>query len=156
MLPHCTPREFVQMDEWPHGAVHRASPWNVVPGLAFPKVGPLGLGSPLSRSEAIRPAVLCAAKTAVCPSQVASLSLASRYLVCFLRFVSRCRLACWWKRPTYARAFIITGPLFRCFNKETDNSLQFPSHPCVYMPRSQTPVVSLTHRHNQPRTAAFR
>jgi hypothetical protein len=45
-----------------------------MPGLAFPAVGPLGLGSPRSQSVHLpRPAVLCLAKTALCPSQVASL-----------------------------------------------------------------------------------
>ena len=46
-----------------------------MPDLAFPPVGPLGLGSPPSRSRPLRPrpAVLCLAKTACCPSQVASL-----------------------------------------------------------------------------------
>jgi hypothetical protein len=44
-----------------------------MPGLAFPPVGPLGLGSPRSRSVHLpRPSVLCAAKTALCPSRVAS------------------------------------------------------------------------------------
>ena len=46
-----------------------------MPGLAFPPVGPLGLGSPPSQPmpERHRPAVLCLAKTALCPSRVASL-----------------------------------------------------------------------------------
>jgi hypothetical protein len=46
-----------------------------MPGLAFPPVGPLGLGSPPSQTlpRRHRPSVLCSAKTAVCPSRVASL-----------------------------------------------------------------------------------
>jgi hypothetical protein len=45
-----------------------------MPGRAFPPVGPLGLSSPRSRSvHSHRPAVLCLAKTAGCPSRVASL-----------------------------------------------------------------------------------
>src|SRR3989442_3455696 len=48
-----------------------------MPGVAFPPVGSLGLSSPPS-------AVLCSAKTARRPSWVASLPLASPYLVCFL------------------------------------------------------------------------
>jgi hypothetical protein len=52
-----------------------------MPGVAFPLVGRLGLTSPPS-------AVLCSAKTARYPSRVASLPLASQYLVCFLGLCS--------------------------------------------------------------------
>ena len=48
-----------------------------MPGVAFPPVGSLGLGSPPS-------SVLCSAKTAPRPSWVASRPLAPPYLVCFL------------------------------------------------------------------------
>ena len=46
-------------------------PENVLPGVAFPPVGPWDLGSPPSRPGAHRsqPAVLCAAKTAKSPSR---------------------------------------------------------------------------------------
>jgi hypothetical protein len=40
--------------------------------------------------------------------------------------------------------------------KETTGSPKFPSYPCEHMPRSQTPVVPQGHRHNAPKTAAFR
>jgi hypothetical protein len=40
--------------------------------------------------------------------------------------------------------------------KETTGPPKFPSCPCECMPRSQTPVVLQGHRHNAPKTAAFR
>ena len=70
-----------------------------MPGVAFPPVGPLGLGSPPSP-------VLCAAKTTPCPSRVASL-VARFPIPCLLhgvRVVPR-GLVAWWTPPGHARAF---------------------------------------------------
>ena len=66
-----------------------------MPGFAFPPVGPLGLGSPPS-------SVLCSAKTAHCPSRVASL-VARLPIPCLLPHVCVSRtcagLASWRKPP---------------------------------------------------------
>src|SRR4029450_6839527 len=65
-------------DGWGSRSIsHLSSQSNGMPGLAFPPVGRLGLTSPPS-------AVLCSAKTARCPSWVASRPLASQYPVCSL------------------------------------------------------------------------
>jgi len=77
-----------------------------MPGVAFPPVGPLGLGSPPSQ-------VLCSATTTSLPvSGRFAWSLASRYLACFrgVRGVPH-GLATWWKLPGHARAFGRPVPL---------------------------------------------
>jgi hypothetical protein len=67
---------------WDGGGSQRISrlsvPQNVMPGVACPPVGPLGLSSP-------RSSVLCAAKTAILPfSDACACRSAFRYLACFL------------------------------------------------------------------------
>jgi len=74
-----------------------------MPGVAFPPVGSLGLGSPPS-------SVLCSAKTALYPSRVASRALASQYLVCFLSLCSL-RLVHGRKLAINARALGLPVPL---------------------------------------------
>ena len=55
----------------PRSLSHLSSQQNVLPGVAFPPVGPLGLSSPPSRPAACarRPSVLCSATTATTPSR---------------------------------------------------------------------------------------
>src|SRR5204863_9607010 len=80
------------------GSPRRAVQLHVMPGVAFPPMVPLGLGSPPSP-------VLCAAQTTPCPSRVASL-VARFPLPCLLhgvRVVPR-GLVAWWKPPGHARA----------------------------------------------------
>lgn len=76
-----------------------------MPGVAFPDTGPVGFGSPLYRRCACDapPSVLCAAKTAPCPSRFASLPLAGRYLVLLPCFVASSRLASSGLRSACAR-----------------------------------------------------
>ena len=117
-----------------------------MPDLAFPLVGPLGLGSPPSRSrpERPRPAVLCLAKTARCPSQGASLVAGSPipcplpHGLCSSRLVARGESS----HPTPGLLVNRYPSSSGGGDKETAGSLQFPNYPCEYMPRSQTPVVS--------------
>jgi hypothetical protein len=56
---------------WPRRVSPLASQQHVLPGVACPAVGPLGLSSPPSRPAGLprRPAVLCAATTATTPSR---------------------------------------------------------------------------------------
>jgi hypothetical protein len=70
-----------------------------MPGVAFPPVGPVGLSSPPS-------SVLCSAKTATCPSRVASL-VARSPIPCPLLCVRGVPdgLVIWSKSPDHARAF---------------------------------------------------
>jgi len=93
------PLEF-WCDGWgSQGLSRRSFPLHVMPGVAFPPVGPLGLGAPPSPG-------LCAAKTPPCPSRVASL-VARFPIPCLLhcvRVVPR-GLVAWWKPPGHARAF---------------------------------------------------
>lgn len=120
-----------------------------MPGFAFPAVGPLGLGSPRSRRRPLSssaPSVLGSAKTARCPSRVAS--LIARFPVprpaSLLRVPPVGSSPAGWKRPADARALGPTGtPALPVLSvKETVGSPKFPSYPCGCMPRSQTPVVS--------------
>src|SRR5262249_12243186 len=92
------------------------------PGVAFPPVGRLGLTSP-------RSSVLCSATTAPCPSRVASLPLAPRYLVCFLTLCSLW-LGGGWKLSTAARALGQPVPLlFRPFEHGDTGLSQVPEFP---------------------------
>ena len=107
-----------------------------MPGVAFPPVGPVGLGSPPS-------SVLCAAKTATLPLSgcFACRSLpdtlpASVRSWCPLRARDRV------EAPDHARAFGHPVPHSGYVVKETGGSPTFPSSPYGDMPRSQTPVVS--------------
>src|SRR5262245_36764180 len=121
-----------------------------MPGVAFPPVGSLGLGSPPSP-------VLCSAKTARGPSWVASLPLASQYLVCSLDLCSlRGSLAAGSSPPTPG----LLVSRYPCSSggdtKETAGSPKFPSSPCDDMLSSpQTPVVSYPPRPDAVRTPAF-
>ena len=121
-----------------------------MPGVAFPPVGPLGLGSPPSP-------VLCAAKTTHCPSRVASL-VARFPIPCLLHCVRvvPIGLVAWWKPPGHARAFGRPVPPIRELCSETGGSPKFPSYPSEDMPRSQTPVVSCALACIAHRIVAFR
>ena len=107
-----------------------------MPGVAFPPVGPLGLGSPPS-------SVLCSAKTACSPSRVASLALASQYLVCFLTLCSL-RLVPGRKLPSTPGLLVTRSPSSSGgAPKERAGSPKFPRFPSDDRLRSpQTPVVS--------------
>jgi hypothetical protein len=120
-----------------------------MPGVAFPPVGSLGLGSPPST-------VLCSAQTAPCPSRVASLALAAQYLVCFLALCSL-RLVHGRKLPSTPGLLVNRYPSSSgSNNKETGGSPKFPSFPSDDRLRSlQTPVVSCSPRHCAGRIAAF-
>jgi hypothetical protein len=115
-----------------------------MPGVAFPPVGPVGLGSPPSL-------VLCAAKTATLPlsGRFARRSLpdtlpASVRSWCPLRAHDRV------EAPDHARAFGRPVPSSGSVVKEIDGSPKFPSSPFGCMPRSQTPVVSRTLAKTRP------
>jgi hypothetical protein len=109
-----------------------------MPGIAFPPVGPVGLGSPPS-------SVLCFAKTTI-------LSFSG----CFARRSRPDTLPAsgrsWCPRRARGlveasgprQGFWSPGPPLRVLCKETDGSPKFPSSPSEDMPRSQTPVVSCT------------
>ena len=107
-----------------------------MPGVAFPPVGSLGLGSPPS-------SVLCSAKTACSPSRVASLALASQYLVCFLTLCSL-RLVPGRKLPSTPGLLVTRYPSSSGgAHKERAGSPKFPRFPSDDLLRSpQTPVVS--------------
>jgi len=88
-------------------------PTVVLPGVAFPTVGPVGLGSPPSRSMgcAREPSVLCFTTTASSPSRTASLGAGDAIPGLLPIFVFRCRLADGWKPPVRARALVHPVPL---------------------------------------------
>lgn len=129
-----------------------------MPGFAFPSVGPLGLGSPPSRSGITPPDLRYYARLRLPsgPSRVASL-LARFPLPCAssnvcVPFPARSRA----EAPLSARSFVPPVHLvIRLSHKETDGSPKFPSYPYEDMPRSQTPVVSQTHHPIPSGTAAF-
>ena len=116
-----------------------------MPGVAFPPVGPLGLGSPPSP-------VLCAAKTT-------SLPVSGRFACRSLpdTWPASVRSCC----PRGARAVLEAftprqdlwspGVPIREYGKETGGSPKFPSFPFACMPRSQTPVVSSALALTRPR-----
>ena len=104
----------------------------MMPGVAFPPVGPVGRASPPSL-------VLCAAKTTPCPSRVAALpdtAPASRRSWCPHRARGL------GEAPRSRQGLWSPGPPIRELCTETGGSPKFPSYPCEDMPRSQTPVVS--------------
>src|SRR5215510_8229660 len=121
-----------------------------MPGVAFPPVGPVGLSSPPSL-------VLCSAKTARCPSWVASLPLASQYPVCFLDLCSQSgSWDCGSSRPTPGLLVSRYPCSSGVSDTETTGSPKFPSFPSGDMLRSpQTPVVSCPPCLVALRTAAF-
>ena len=121
-----------------------------MPGVAFPPVGRLGFTSPPSP-------VLCSAKTAMLPL--------SRHFTCRSRpdtlpasVCSWCphRARDWVEAPQPRQGLWSSGPPIRRCSKETGGSPKFPSYPSGYMPRSQTPVVSLPLAKARQGTAAFR
>ncbi len=120
-----------------------------MPGVAFPPVGPLGLGSPPSP-------VLCAAKTTPCPSRVAS--LVARGPIPRLLHGSWCPLRAHGlvEAPRSCQGLWSPGPPIRDICTETGGSPKFPSYPCEDMPRSQTPVVSRVLAAIAHRIVAFR
>ena len=107
-----------------------------MPGVAFPPVGPVGLGSPLS-------SVLCAAQTATLP-------ISGRFACRSLPDTSPASVCLWFplrahgrvEALDHARAFGHPVPSSGSVVKEREGSPTFPRSPCVGMPRSQTPVVS--------------
>jgi len=107
-----------------------------MPGVAFPPVGPLGLGSPPSP-------VLCSAKTATLP-------VSGRFACRSLPDTLPTSVCSWCPSrahdlvevPRPRQGLWSPGPPLREFDKETRGSPKFPSSPCEDMPRSQTPVVS--------------
>jgi len=128
-------------------------------------MSPLDLGSPRSRpgghySAPPRPSVLCSAKTAHCPSCVASLltrspvpcPLPSLCVPSFLRLAD-----CGETRRQRQGSWSAGTPTLPALHgKETLGSPKSPSYPCEYMPRSQTPVAPSSLALLQVRTAAFR
>ena len=107
-----------------------------MPGVAFPPVGPLGLGSPPS-------SVLCSAKTATLPvsGRFACRSLPDT-LPASVRSWCPLRARGLVEAPRPRQGLWSPGPPIRECGKETDGSPTFPSYPSGGMPRSQTPVVS--------------
>jgi hypothetical protein len=108
-----------------------------MPGVAFPPVGPLGLGSPPS-------SVLCSAKTATLPisERFACRSRPDTLLAPVVRGL-RFRLVTRWKPPGTTPGLLSQpAPQTGNFHKEAGGSPKFPSDPSDDMPRSQTPVVS--------------
>ena len=107
-----------------------------MPGVAFPPVGPVGLGSPPS-------SVLCSAKTATVP-------FSGRFARRSLPDTWPASVRSWCPRgardvvetATPCQGFGSPGPPIRECSKETGGSPKFPSYPYGCMPRSQTPVVS--------------
>ena len=115
---------------------HRSLQIHVMPGVAFPPVGPVGRGSPPSP-------VLCAAMTTPCPARGASrvaplpdTAPASRRSWCPHRARGR------GEAPRSRPGLWSPGPPLREWCTATGGAPKFPSYPCEDMPRSQTPVVS--------------
>jgi hypothetical protein len=107
-----------------------------MPGFAFPPVGRLGFTSPPSP-------VLCSTKTATLPvsGRFARRSLPDTLPVSVRSWCpSRARDLV--ETPKPRQGLWSPGPPVRECNKEADGSPKFPSYPCRYMPRSQTPVES--------------
>ena len=117
-----------------------------MPGFAFPSVGPLGLGSPPSRSEfpSLQPSVLCSATTAFYPSRFTSLfAIAPRYPGLLPSFVSLLRLAARMRATLRRRGSCSASTLHLLASwGEIEGSPKFPSCPFEHMPCSPTPVVS--------------
>lgn len=130
-----------------------------MPGFAFPSVGPFGSRFPTFpvRDGTPDPRYYARLRLPSGPSRVASL-LARFPLPCAassvrVPFPARSQA----EAPLSARSFVPPVHLvIRLSHKETDGSPKFPSYPYEDMPRSQTPVVSRTHRPSALGTAAFR
>ena len=114
-----------------------------MPGVAFPPVGPVGLSSPPSQ-------VLCSAQTASLPLS-GHFAWRSRpdTLPVSVRSWGPSRARDLVETPTPRQGLWSPGPPFRACDQETDGSPTFPSSPCAYLPRSETPggscVLALPH-----------
>jgi len=107
----------------------------------------LGLGSPPSPCAvpSCSSSVLCSATTAIVLLGSLHLSLASRYLACFLPLCVPLPARWMAKAATPAPGLLLTRYPFSSgiVRKETSGSHKFPSYPFGRMPRShQTPVES--------------
>jgi hypothetical protein len=131
----------------------------VLPGFAFPAVGPLGLGSPPSQSAPRRLSVLCSTKTASQPfSQHSICHFALRYLaypfLCFVGPVSLGSLR--GEGVSTQRQVSFLRQTFVPVTAQGDNWLsQVPVLPAGCMPCSRTPVVLATLAPRAPLAAAF-
>jgi len=121
-----------------------------MPGVAFPPVGPVGLGSPLS-------SVLCAAKTATLP-------ISGRFACRSLPDTSPASVCLWFplrahgrvEAPDHARAFGHPVPFVREYGRGERWLSQVPELPLwMHAPFSDPGGVPLT-RQNASGTAAFR
>jgi hypothetical protein len=115
---------------WPTRPSRRSVQLRVMPGIAFPPVGPMGCGSPPSP-------ILCSAKTATLPLS-RHFAWRSRPDTLPASVRSWCPL---WARarieaPRSRQGFWSPGPPVRDCDKEIGGSPKFPSYPHEYMPRS--------------------
>ena len=121
-------------------------PTVVLPGVAFPAVGPVDLGSPPFQLVgcAHQPSARCCTTTASRPSHTTSLVAGDVIPGLLPVFVFRLRLANGWKPHVNARALVHPVPPRLPGNSGQENagSPTFPSDRLDDMPRSQTPVVS--------------
>src|SRR5712691_3588130 len=123
-------------DGWrSHGLSRRSLPRNVMPGVAFPPVGPVGRGSPPSSG-------LGAAKTATMPfsGRFARRSLPDTWPASVRSWCPRGARAVV-EASTPRQDLWSPGVPIREYGKETGGSPTFPSYPYGDMPRSSTPVV---------------
>jgi hypothetical protein len=114
-----------------------------MPGLAFPSVGPLGLGSPRSRPFGHRYYSRLRLPM-VHPGWLRFVARTPGTLLLSLYFVSPLRA-----RSPWGNARRAPGPFGKpvalapaAYGREAMGSPKFPRYPCVYMPCSPTPVVS--------------
>ena len=116
------------------GASSRSVQLNVPPGIAFPPVGPVSLGSHLRRYDAIR-------RLPPYPSRVAAL-VARFPIPCLLpRVRGSLTGSCSGGSPRPRLVLWSPGPQSGLMVAERDGSPTFPSSLFACMPRSQTPVV---------------
>jgi hypothetical protein len=112
-----------------------------MPGFSFPSVGPLGLGSPPSRpSNRFGHRYYDPLRLPLLRLRSLRIPLDPGYLA-FSRFRSS-RFPGGGDHPSAPGRFCIPVCLSRCSPQGDGGPLEFPGYPCVYMPRSQTPVVS--------------
>jgi hypothetical protein len=112
-----------------------------MPGFTFPSVGPLGLGSPPSRpSNRFGHRYYDPLRLPLLRLRSLRVSLDPGYLA-FPHFRSS-RFPGGGDHPSAPGHFCIPVCLSRCSPQGDGGPLEFPGYPCVYMPRSQTPVVS--------------
>ena len=112
-----------------------------MPGVSFPPVGPLGLGSPpFQPSNYLGHRYYDPLRLPLLRLRSLRVSLDPGYLA-FSHFRSS-RFPGGGDHPSAPGRFCIPVYLSRCTPQGDGGSLEFPDYPCVYMPRSQTPVVS--------------